>query len=132
MSTHKYYCDCTGWDTDDIDGLNEIIDERTEITRGSFLRKVDREDLKRVEESLGYADHPSRGLTMAGDWHVEYFRSVWHGQTVYGFRYSAIEYVFIPGASGKLPKADREERSECGTVSDLGSNWLPRNHLGIS
>jgi hypothetical protein len=33
-------------------------------------------------------------LTMAGDYHVEYFRSTLHGCRVYGFRHSAIEYVF--------------------------------------
>jgi hypothetical protein len=33
---------------------------------------------------------------MAGDWHVSYHRSKYKGKTVYYFRHSAIEYIFIP------------------------------------
>ena len=69
-----------------------MIDVRLAITRRTFLQYVDRAELADLESQLGYGQH----LHMASDWHVEYFRSTLHGQRVYGFRHSAIEYVFVP------------------------------------
>jgi hypothetical protein len=78
-------------------GLSDLINDRREISRRAFLQHVDREELAEIERGLGYFAHPSQGLTMAGDYHVEYFRSKLHGRRVYGFRHSGIEYVFRNG-----------------------------------
>lgn len=94
---YRFYRSCVEWPQSTVHcpgGLRDMIDRRLEITRRTFLTHVDRDSLAAIEEVLCYASHPSRGLTMAADWHVEYFRSVLFGKRVYGFRHSAIEYVF--------------------------------------
>jgi hypothetical protein len=95
---YEYYNNCVNWNRDDVygpGGLCDMIDRATDITRRTFLGHVERESLSDVETQLGYAQHPSQGLTMAGDWHVSYHRSKLHGRRVYYFRHSAIEYVFV-------------------------------------
>lgn len=101
-SSFSFFSDCVSWNPDDVDtpgGLNDLIEKCVFITRRTFRKHVDHVDLAELEESLSYCAHPSQGLTMAGDWHVAYFRSVLHGQTVYGFIYSAIEFVFTSSSS---------------------------------
>jgi hypothetical protein len=93
----NYLNNCVGWPSSDVHtggGLCDLIEERKEISRATFLKHVNREELAELEQGLSYARHPSQGMTMAGDYHVEYFRSRHHGNRVYGFRHSAIEYVF--------------------------------------
>jgi len=91
---YRYFCCCVSWPESDVDapgGLCDLIESRLQVSRRTFLRYVDREELKGIESQLGYG----AWLRMAADWHVEYFRSVLHGRRVYGFRHSAIEYVFV-------------------------------------
>lgn len=71
-----------------------MIDAAEQITRRTFLRHVDRQQLDTLTDLLGYVQHPSQGLTLAQDRAVGYYRSRLHGQRVYFFRWSAIEYVF--------------------------------------
>ena len=95
---YTYYRNCVGWPGNDVDepgGLCDMIGDATSITRQTFLQHVDRDDLRACEESLSYEQHPSRGLTMAGDCYVSYHRSKLHGKRVYFFCHSAIEYVFV-------------------------------------
>ena len=72
----------------------DMLDTCTDITRGTFLRHVEKGEIKRVEENLGYFGHPSQGLTMAGDWHVSYHKGKYDGEPCVFFRHSAIEYIF--------------------------------------
>lgn len=102
MHDFRCYRSCVNWAQADVDcpgGLCDLIDGRQQITRRTFLSNVDPVEQKTIEHGLGYAAHPSAGLTMAGDYHVEYFRSRWHGRRVYGFVQSAIEYVFTRKAA---------------------------------
>lgn len=95
--TYHYYTNCVGWPAHDVHrkgGLIDMVDQARDITRATFLRHVSLEELREIELQLGYAAHPSQGLTMAGDWHVSYHRSKLHGKTVYYFQQSRIEYVF--------------------------------------
>lgn len=94
MTRLPFFNTCVAWDHDDVPALNDLIDAKVPITRRTFRRHVDLDDLARVERSLAYERHPRQGLTMAGDWHVGYFRSKLHGRTVYGFDHSHIEHVF--------------------------------------
>lgn len=71
-----------------------MVDAAICISRRTFLRHVDRNDLHEFENAAGYAQHPSRGLTMSADYAVAYYRSKLHGERVYYFVHSAIEYVF--------------------------------------
>lgn len=94
MSTFVFYSDCVNWPRKDVrseGGLSDMIDQAIDITRVTFLKYVDREQLRDLENQLGYGPW----LRMASDWVVSYHRSKLHGQTVYYFRHSAIEYVFV-------------------------------------
>ena len=97
MKQYKYYNNCVSWPSYDVSrngGLSDMIDNAIEITRKTFLKHVNKYDLKGLGMDLGYAEHPSQGLTMAGDWHVSYHRSKLHDKRVYYFAHSSIEYVF--------------------------------------
>ena len=85
----KYKCCCVSFEGLVVD-LVAMIDANREITRGTFVRHVDRESLRWVEVSLGYG----RYFRMSSDWHVSYHRSKLEGKTVYYFRHSSIEYIF--------------------------------------
>jgi len=97
MKRLPYFRSCVSWPAVDVNrpgGLMDMVDDSIEISRRTFRQHVDLEALEGLERGLGYEAHPARGLTMAGDWSVSYHRSKLHGQRVYYFRQSAIEYVF--------------------------------------
>ena len=97
--SYKFFCDCVSWPRSKVHcdgGLCDMVDQNIELSRRTFLRHVDRRDLERLEQGMGYAKHHSQGLTMARDWHVSYHRSKLFGRRVYYFQYSGIEYVFTP------------------------------------
>ncbi len=96
----RFYCHCVGWPPGDVrGGLIPMIDEAAEITRRTFLKHVHRGDLALIAKALGYEDHPTQGLTMAGDAYISYHRSKLHGKRVYYFAWSGIEYVFTQEAT---------------------------------
>ena len=97
MPNYEFYTNCVNWPASDVHadgGLIDLIDGAKEITRSSFLRHVDREQMRALEMELGYSVRRDGGSTMNRDYHVSYHRSKLHGQTVYLFKHSAIEYVF--------------------------------------
>jgi len=94
---YHYFNNCVGWPQDDVwvdGGLHDMIEDNQEVTRRTFLQHVSRRDLTSLENGLGYSRHHTQGLTMAADWAVSYHRSKLHGERVYYFRWSSIEYVF--------------------------------------
>ncbi|WP_444679581.1 hypothetical protein [Halomonas sp. E19] len=125
MKDMIYFNCCVDWDPKDVHvdgGLCDMIDEEVSITRRTFLAHVDPTDLHHVESMLGYAKHPRQGLTMAGDFHVSYHRSRLHGECVYYFKHSAIEYVFIDPESRLRPRwLNHYECSECG--NEWSDEW---------
>ena len=95
MKRLPFYCDCVGWPREDVPALCEMIETARSITRRTFLQHVNREHQADLEARLGYAPHDRDSfLTMCRDYHVSYHRSTLHGETVYYFTHSAIEYVF--------------------------------------
>lgn len=80
------------------EAITPMVDQEADITRATFLKHVDREELQEIEQQLGYSSHPKQGLTMAGDFHVSYHRSTFRGRRCYFFRWSAIEHVFVEDA----------------------------------
>lgn len=97
--TYNFFHSCVGWPRRTVDcegGLTDMVDAATDISRRTFLKHADRDNLLFLEWSLGYTAHHTHGLTMAGDWSVTYHRSKLLGERVYFFCHSAIEYVFIP------------------------------------
>jgi hypothetical protein len=75
-----------------------MTDNELDITRRTFLKHVDREQLARLERNLGYVAHHLQGLTIAADWHVSYHRSKYRGRRAYYFKWSGIEHVFAEAA----------------------------------
>lgn len=86
-----FQTDCVSSSTE---AVTAMLDKERPITRRTFLRHVDRDNLRRIEADLGYERHPSRGLTMAGDWHVSYGKSFFLGRPCVFFAWSAIEHIF--------------------------------------
>lgn len=101
-SHYRYYSSCVNWPAGRVDDLTQMVDNALQITRLTFLKHVGRDTLTVLEEYLGYAKHPKQGMTMAGDWHVGYYRSTLCGETVYYFDHSRIEYVFT--RTGQMPE----------------------------
>lgn len=87
----RFITDCVHSNGPDITAM---VDAAIDITRRTFLRHVDRNDLERVEGGLGYEKDPRKGLTMAADYHVSYHRSKFQGRRCYYFQWSAIEHIF--------------------------------------
>jgi len=94
-----FFSSCVDWPQNKLKLLFSINDSCIDISRKTFLSKVDRTQLAEIEAELGYEAHPSRGLTMAGDYHVSYHRSRVRHKWFYFFRHSEIEYVFTQGSS---------------------------------
>lgn len=93
MTRYKFLTSCVNTKGDDI---NEMQAVAKEVTRGTFLQYVDRASLADLTDALGYERYPRAGLTMAGDWHVSYYRSIYRGQPCVYFVHSCIEYIFTP------------------------------------
>lgn len=70
--------------------ITAMVEAGREITRRTFLRWVDREDLTLWETALGY----DRDFPMSRDWHVRYARSTYRGVPCVYFDHSRIEHVF--------------------------------------
>lgn len=87
----RFITDCIGSNGPDIEAMTEAA---ITITRRTFLKHIDRNDLECIEGGLGYEKDPRKGLTMAADWHVSYHRSKYQGRRCYYFCWSAIEHIF--------------------------------------
>ena len=98
---YRFYLSSRDWppaDTFAIGGLVEMVTGGLDITRATFLKHVDEEQLAEIEARLGYTGTEP----MANDPRVTYHRSTHHGERVYFFRRQphdevngrATEYVF--------------------------------------
>lgn len=65
-----------------------------QINRATFLRYVDVESLRRVENILGYDSHPSKGLTMSGDKLVSYFKGRLNRRSCVYFVWGELRFIF--------------------------------------
>lgn len=71
-------------------GIRQMVDNANQISRKSFLRYVDPQEMKDMEDALGYDRH----LPMRRDWCISYYRGRYHHIPVVFFTWSAIEHVF--------------------------------------
>jgi hypothetical protein len=71
-----------------------MISRASGISRTTFLKYVDRDEMRQIETDMGYEQNSRQGLTMAKDWHVRYHRSMLLGCPAVYFVWSAIEFVF--------------------------------------
>jgi len=83
------FCGRTG-----IEALQEMISDSIEITRRTFMKHVNTDTVASMAQSMGYEADGRKGLSLAADWHVCYFRSKFKGKRVYYMRHSSIEYIF--------------------------------------
>lgn len=74
--------------------INQMVETSRDISRRTFLRHVNMDSFREIENDLGYARTARDGLTMAKDWHVTYHKSTWRGRQCVFFVWSAIEYIF--------------------------------------
>ena len=88
--TYTFYRNCVNWPRRDVPALIDMIDYARSISRRTFLKYIDKEQLEEIESSLGYDKH----LRMKDDYHVGYYRSSLNGKRVYYFKWSGIEHVF--------------------------------------
>lgn len=87
MSLMQYNTCCVSANGNDI---NEMQYSGTEITRRTFLKRVDRDSMRDQETMLGY----TRDFVMSNDWHVRYYKGTYRGKPCVYFVHSAIEYIF--------------------------------------
>ena len=93
MISLPYMNNCVSWPRRYVRDLSDLCDSARDIKRQTFIRRVDRNDLRSLEYHLGYGPG---GLQMADDWHVQYRTGRLFGHRVYFLIWSGIEYVFGP------------------------------------
>lgn len=91
--TLQFFSRCVEWPIP-VEDLNEMVSKAKDISRKTFLKYVDSEEMRQMERDLGYVRDPRQGLTMANDFHVSYHRSTLRGCPAVYFIWSAIEHVF--------------------------------------
>jgi hypothetical protein len=94
MPRLEFFSDCIHWPEDQVDDLNVMRRAGEEISRATFLKHVDSQEMKELEQQLGYERDSRKGLTMAKDFHVGYYKSKLRGCPAVYFVWSAIEHVF--------------------------------------
>lgn len=89
----QFFSRCVEWPIP-VEDLKQLVDDARDISRKTFLKYVDPEEMLQIERDLNYVRDPRQGLTMANDFHVSYHRSKLRGCPAVYFVWSAIEYVF--------------------------------------
>jgi len=108
----RFFSDCVHWPEGQVDDLKAMIEAGETISRAMFLKNVDPQEMKELEERLGYERDPRKGLTMAKDWAVAYYRSTVRGCPAVYFVWSAIEHVFTDLACVRSKASGGEEPAE--------------------
>jgi hypothetical protein len=92
MSMMKFHTTCV---QSTYQKITEMTDAAKEITRQTFLKYVNKDELKEIEKSLGYSIGNQKGLKMKDDWAVSYHKSTYNKKKCVYFRWSAIEHIFV-------------------------------------
>lgn len=74
------------------DWLHDMYDHDREITYRTFRHRVPA--IAELAAGMGYFRNKRRGLTLAKDWHVRFYRSKFRGRVCYHFVHSEIDYIF--------------------------------------
>ena len=83
-----FFSDCVGWPKDKLPALMHIVGNRVDISRQTYVARVDPEARREIERNLGYGpDFP-----ISKDYHVRFCTVP--GSGVYFMVHSAIEHVF--------------------------------------
>lgn len=92
--SYMFLMNCVSCPEDEVPELHRMINEALDISRETFMKHCG-ESAREIFKDLGYASHPSQGLTAAGDQYISYHRDKWYGKRCYFFKWSAIEYIFV-------------------------------------
>jgi hypothetical protein len=93
MEKLKYQYCCVS--PSSLEELQFIIDNNSEVTYNTFIKKVDKDELNQLKSNFGYVNNSKYGLTLKKDWYVSYHKSKLPDNRVcYYLRHSGIEYVF--------------------------------------
>ena len=78
----------------DSDGrsIDQMVDAGREVKNETFRRKLGPDAYRELEKRFGYGRH----LSLADDYHVRYFTSIYRGQKCIYMVHSAIEYIYVP------------------------------------
>jgi hypothetical protein len=93
---YTYLTCCVDVHRSEADVLHATIEARQEISRRTFMSKVSRAEM--ADLFPGYLWNPydrGRGLRMADDFCVSYYRSTWKGKRCYYVLWSGIEFIFV-------------------------------------
>lgn len=74
-------------------GLVDMINLAVEIPRSSLAKKVKAGQLQKLSDYLGYATHHKKGLTMASDDSLKYFRSTLFRKPVMFIQKGSVMYI---------------------------------------
>lgn len=94
---YEFLQSCVSTPPAQVPELNRMIEEAKDVTRAKFMKHCG-ESARDIFRQLGYADHPKQGLTSAGDWAINYYKSTWYGKPCYFFTWSCIEHIFTEAA----------------------------------
>ena len=133
----QFFSDCVGWPEELVDvpgGLCDCITDADDMRAHEFFQNIDMDTMTDHAHALGYTgpskahndpehiDHKSDGMAMSmeEDYHVSFHKSELLGRTVYFYKHSAIEHVFIP--PGWTPSIDDVD---WGDEPDQASSFAP-------
>lgn len=95
MCDYQYCCMDGNYSMHVRKELFAILERSRKITRKTFLKYANREQLDNIAQALGYEKDARNGLTLKGDWHVGYYSfRLPNGRRGVYMDHSAIEYVF--------------------------------------
>jgi len=94
--TYHYFRSCVQIPYAWVDILHKCIEDATDITRQTFMRRVNTIEMRHLADDMGYARSGRWGdLTLAQDWLVSYHKSKFNGVVCYYMRHSAVEHIFL-------------------------------------
>lgn len=86
----SYLTNCVAANGADI---ADMVDQAVPVSLATIRRRC--ADFNGFLRLLGYAVGRERGLHIARDWSVRYYRSIYRGTPCYFVDWSAIEYIFV-------------------------------------
>lgn len=86
--THR----CVDCSQNEVPALHAMTEQARSISFRTFAARC---NWKPIAAMMGYTVGPGKGLRLAHDRCVKFFRSTWNGKPCYYMQHSAIEFVFM-------------------------------------
>ncbi len=80
-----------------VNSTYELISEMVEREKKVSLATIRKhcQGVREWEQQMGYEVDKRKGLTLAQDYHVGYYKSTYGGKPCYFIRHSAIEHIWV-------------------------------------